>query len=39
MNEPKEKTLELVDKLGIKLVAEERELLDKQLLKVSNRFV
>ncbi|PVD19852.1 hypothetical protein C0Q70_20345 [Pomacea canaliculata] len=37
MNEPKEKTLELVDKLGIKLVAEERELLDKQLLKTVMR--
>ena len=34
MNKPKEKALELVEKLGIKLTAEEKEVEKKELMKV-----
>jgi len=37
MKKPKEDTLKLVDKLGIKLTSEDKDLLDKQLLKVIMR--
>eukprot|EP00745_Piridium_sociabile_P009337 TRINITY_DN164_c0_g1_i1.p1 TRINITY_DN164_c0_g1~~TRINITY_DN164_c0_g1_i1.p1 ORF type:complete len:879 (+),score=277.15 TRINITY_DN164_c0_g1_i1:172-2637(+) len=37
MKEPQEKTLALAEKLGIKLVAEDKELHDKQLLKTIMR--
>ncbi|KAL8595787.1 Elongation factor 2 [Nucella lapillus] len=37
MKEPKEKTLALVEKLGIKLTVEDKELQDKQLLKTIMR--